>query len=417
MEMLHRDLEDEIRKYSERREYLIVKGPRQAGKTTLLKDIYSKTSGSRRFVNLDNATARRSFETEPLAFVGRFKTGSKLTLFLDEVQKVNGAGEKLKLLYDEIDGLKVYASGSSSLEMRNNVMYALEGRAFVYELMTFSFGEFLAVRDGGLYKSFKSVNESIRKFIANGTSPQKPAFSDELSGHWKRYVVHGGYPEVVKANDDIDLMKTILKNIFDLYVDKDVVGFFKVEDTNKFIDFAKALSFNISNILNLSSLSSDLHTTHYMARQMLEVMSNTYMIKLVYPFFRNVVTELKKSPKLYFRDLGMRNYVLGNMLPFDNRDDAGKLTENFVFEELEIMGYRTKYWRTTADAEVDFVIEASDGIVPIEVKMGGTGALGRSFYSFINVYKPKRALIVTMNEFSEEKINGTKVFKVPAFCL
>jgi len=121
-------------------------------------------------------------------------------------------------------------------------------------------------------------------------------------------------------------------------------------------------------------------------------------------------------PKEYLYDLGMRNAILNNFTPFDNRLDRGELLENFVFCELKsnFEGWQLNYWRTTGKAEMDFILRKDNQIVPVEVKLGEK-KLGKGFYSFINTYHPKRAIIATLNSFKVEKILDTTVYWVPAY--
>ena len=417
MEILHRDIMDQLEKYEDRREIIVIKGPRQAGKTTIMKNIEQNMEGNKGFINFENAATRKEFEESPIAFVKSFGANGKLTIFMDEVQKLDKGGEKLKLLFDEIDGLKIYASGSSSLELRSNVLHALAGRALIFELLTFSFGEFLGSRDKGLYEVYSELHASVARFIKDGGKPAPPALSLGLAGYLKDYLVYGGYPEVVKESKDTEIREKLITDIFNLYMDKDAVSFFDIREANKFMAFSKAIAFSTANILNLSSLANDISITGYMADKFLGAMVNSYMVSAVQPFYKNVRTEIKKAPKIYFYDLGMRNSILGNFTAFDNREDRGTLAKNFVFRELLTMGYKPKYWRTTGNAEMDFVIEMPDGVLPVEVKLGGSEALGRSFYSFVEAYKPKRALVVTLNEYFEKKVGDTTVCGVPIFYL
>jgi predicted AAA+ superfamily ATPase len=109
--------------------------------------------------------------------------------------------------------------------------------------------------------------------------------------------------------------------------------------------------------------------------------------------------------------------MLKNLLEYEKREDTGELAENFVFLELERLGKEVKYWRTKSGGEVDFIIEEKDGIIPIEVKLRGSKALGKSFYNFIKTHKTKRALVVTLDELSKRKINGITIYSVPIFYL
>jgi predicted AAA+ superfamily ATPase len=414
-----REIENRIMQFAYRDEIVVIRGPRQAGKTTLMKLIAEKMQGKKVFVNLDILSNRNSIAESPIDYVKRVKGKGKgrLLLFLDEVQRLENAGEILKIIYDEFKGgVKIFASGSSSLEIKQKVLGFLVGRAMVFTLYTFSFGEFLNAKDPGLYKVFKERNASVLEYIEKGIEPMPKALSEDLLRMWKEYVVYGGYPEVVKAKNVV-LKESLLSNLVDLYIEKDIVSYFKIEDTREFESFLRILSFNDAQMLPLSNVANDSNITLYKAKLYLDIIENTYIAMRVYPYYKSVATSIRKTPKIYFLDLGLRNAILKNMLPYDKRDDIGKLAENFVFRELFALGKELKYWRTKSGGEMDFVIEEHDTLVPIEVKLSGSKALGKSFYSFLKKYRPKRALVVTLNEFSKREINGTTVYSVPIFYL
>jgi len=410
-----RELEEKIKPFLNRDEIIIVRGPRQSGKTTLMKMISEKIKFKKEFLDFDISSNRRAISEAPIDYVKGLAGNQKLALFFDEVQRLENAGELMKIIYDNFKGqVKIFATGSSSLEIRQKVLGALVGRAVLFELYSFGFGEFIRTRNESLYTAFKERNNSVLKFIEHGVEPLHKAFSDELLKLWKEYVVYGGYPEVVKARGH-EIKETLLTNLANLYIEKDIVSFFRIENTKEFENFVKVISFNDSQILKLSNIANESGISFYKAKQYLEILENTYIIKSIYPYYKNVTTSVKKAPKIYFLDLGIRNIMLKNLLSYDKRDDVGKLAENFVFSELERLGKELKYWRTKSGAEIDFILEESDSIVPIEVKLGGSKALGKSFYSFIRKYKPKRALIITLDELSKRKINNTTVCSVPIF--
>lgn len=415
--LFHRDIEDRILPFINRNEIIVVRGPRQAGKTTLMKLISQMIKYKKEFVDLDIPSNRRVISESPVDYAKRLVGNEKLALFLDEAQRLDNAGEIMKILYDTFKGqVKIFASGSSSLEIRSKVLGFLVGRAVLFDLYTFSFGEFLRAKDESLYRIFKEKNKSALDFIDNGSEPLPPALSEEMLSLWKEYLVFGGYPEVVKAGNPY-LKESLLSNLINLYIEKDIVSFFKIEDTREFENFVKILSFNDSQMLLLSNMANDTNMTFYKAKSYLEVIENTYIAKRVYPYYRNASTSIRKTPKIYFLDLGLRNEVLKNLLPYGKRDDIGKLAENFVFRELFCNGKEPKYWRRKSGAEMDFVLETNDGVVPIEVKLSGPKALGRSFYSFIAKYKPKRGLVITLDEFSKKEVGGTTVYSIPIFYL
>ena len=416
--LYERKLGERIRKYIRRREIIGIRGARQVGKTTLLKILAESLKGEKTFVNLDLPDNRSTLEENPFDFVRRFKKrGKKFYLFFDEIQRVKNAGEKLKLIYDEFPEVKMFISGSSSLEIKTNVLPFLVGRLLLFELYTFDFGEFLQTRDQTLSNLLKEKTESVRGFLEGRDEPEAPGFSQEFLTYWKEYAVFGGYPEVVKAEEKEEKI-TVLKNIYNLYLEKDVITFFRIEEISKFESFVKSLAFNTASLLNLNSIASDLKISYRKAEEFLEALRHSYTVSLVKPFHRNLVTELKKTQKLYFLDLGLRNAVINNFTDFDSRDDRGKLMENFVFRELvtNFEDYRINYWRTSGKAEVDFVLSRGEDPVPVEVKLGGE-RLTRGFYSFLKAYEPERALVITLDEFREQKAGSTLIYWIPVFYL
>lgn len=411
-----RSLEEEIKRYLGRKEIIGVRGARQTGKTTLLKMIEEEIPGDRRFINLDLIENRRALDENPLDLVKRYKNpGKKLTLFLDEIQRVIEAGEKLKIIYDELSDLKILISGSSSLELKTHVLPPLVGRLFLFELYTFSFQEFLLTRDKGLARLHLEKQKSLKSYLAGEGMVEPPSFQEEFLKHWKEYVIYGGYPEVVKGRDPEE--KTlILRNIFNLYLEKDISSYYKIEDAARFQDLLKILSFNIGQLLTISSTASDLKTVHRQVESYLSILEHTYIIRLLKPYHQNLRTELRKSPKPYFLDLGLRNSAIDNFSSFDSRSDAGALAENFVFRELttDFRDWKLNYWRTAGKAEVDFLLKKAGEIVPVEVKLG-RGKLGKSFHSFLNAYTPQKAVIASLHEFRKETIRDTTVHWVPLY--
>ena len=146
-----------------------------------------------------------------------------------------------------------------------------------------------------------------------------------------------------------------------------------------------------------------------------EILRNTYIIAILGSFHKNLVTEIRKSPKIYFLDLGLRNSVINNFSEFDVRTDRGEIMENFVFRELvsNFSDFEVKFWRTTGKAEIDFILTKGDKIIPIEVKM--SGKITRGFHSFLKTYSPERAVVVTLDKFEERKIGDTRVIFVPVW--
>lgn len=414
MTFIPRKLEKRIRPLIKRNEIIGIRGPRQAGKTTLMKRIRKDIDSKTAFINMDIPENRKNFEEAPLDLSLRYaQKGENLALFIDEVQRVRNGGENLKIIYDETEKLKMFISGSSSLEIKTQILPFLVGRIMLFDLYPFDFEEYISLKDPSLLRIYKKKNKSLKRFLADNNEIDSPSYQEELLRHWKEYSVYGGYPEVAKTGN-LKEKENVLKNIYNLYVEKDIVSFFHIENTTSFENFLSYAGFTLSSLFSVSNAAKSAGINFNRAQDYLGILEHSYIISRIMPFHRNMVTEIKKSPKIYFLDLGMRNCTLKNFLPFDKRSDKGAVLENAVFRQLlELKDeWNIRFWRTTGKAEVDFVLLKGDEVIPIEVKLTENKP-GKSFHSFLNEYKPERAIIVTLSDFKKEKIGNTTVTWVP----
>jgi len=419
-----RDIEASMLKWMERREAYAVKGPRQSGKTTLLRileDTLEKKKVNTVFLNFEDPDVLEAFEANPREYVKSFMLKEGRCCFLmDEYHYVKDPGKKLKLLYDTFENVKFIVTGSSSLELSGAMARFLVGRVFFFELFPFSFHEFLVAKDPRLAKIYEEKNKSIKEFLQNGKaeiSIEKDIFIKEFMPFFEQHIIFGGYPAVIKA-EDLDTKRTILKNIYDTYISKDVVGFLKVSDALKYRHVVRALAVLIGNLINYNEICSTCQTYYKELKRIISILSETYVIDLIRPFYRNPITELKKVPKVYFFDSGLRNYIIDNFNSLEGRTDRGALIENFVFLSLKNSFPETtiNYWRTIAKAEVDFVLRMKDEIIPVEVKYQSfkTSKVSRGLRSFVKSYKTREALVVTKDFWGKTKINGTTILFAPA---
>jgi len=238
----------------------------------------------------------------------------------------------------------------------------------------------------------------------------------ELLVKFGEYVSYGGYPEVIKAESDNEKVM-VIKNIFNTYLEKDIISYLHITDTVKFRKLVSVLSSIIGGLVSYDKLAESCGSYFKEITGLLDVLEQTYVVKFLRPFHRNMVTELRKSPKVYFQDCGMRNYAISNFNRLDIREDAGKLAENFVLNEISSYSEDRfiNFWRTTAKAEVDIILSSGERIVPIEVKFEGMkrGKLTRSLTSFIVTYKPDHAIVATKDFWGERMIGKTKVKFIP----
>lgn len=358
-----------------------VVGPRQAGKTTFLKHAAAGRDAS--YVLLDDPDARELFETDVKKFEKQYFETRELAI-LDEVQNCRNAGRNLKYLADS--GRKAWLTSSSEVLLGKKVLSYLVGRVSILRLYPFSLGEFLqATRAGEL------TEMSARR------------------GVWE-HATYGGYPKVVTTND-IELKKTMLFDLYQTMLLKDVAWTFSVEDTSSLERLAKYVAVNAGGIFSYEHASRDLSLSFQTVKKYLDAMEKSYLVGRAPPFYTNKKKEITKQAKFYFIDGGLRNAILH---AFPTEPD-GNAFENYIYTELAKAGYAPQYWRTKGGAEVDFVIQHEGKPVPVEAKLRAD-SVERSMHSFISAYGPSKALVVTYHgKGRTEIIDGCRVsFTTPA---
>ena len=420
-----RELLEEIKKWVSRREVIAIKGPRQAGKTTLLEMLANwlvKERGVKEdditFLTFEDLEDLDKFVKDPKAFIKSFIKGNKRHyFFIDEFHYARDGGKKLKFLYDTLENVKFILTGSSSLEIAE-FSKQMVGRVFSFQLLPFSFGEFLNVKDKRLSEIYKEKNFLVKDFILNGKGfgikrVKREIFADDLLKFFEEYAVFGGYPEVVKARDP-ETRRIVLKNIYETYITKDIIGLLRIHDALKFKRFVSLLASQHGGIINYNELALSSGSYYKGVVDSLGILEETYVIKLLRPFHKNLKTEIKKNPKVYFLDPGLRNYSLPDFNAMERRPDKGVLAEGAVLNSLlrlPLEPGRTSYWRTLSKAEVDFILVNGNAIIPIEVKFSPfkKPSVSRSFRSFIEAYSPERALVVTRDFWGEKQILRTDI--------
>jgi len=428
-EYFDRELLEDLKIWADRKEIIAVKGPRQSGKTTLLKIfrrwlIEEKGIDKDRIVfkTMEDPIFKREFEKNPRETIESYLVDKKRHFFfLDEFQYAEEAGKNIKFLYDTLGDVKFIVTGSSSLELTGKTSKHLVGRMFSSHLYPFSFWEFLNAKNKRLARIYSKKNEKVHKFLKHGTEldVQEDVFLSEFEKPFEEYLRYGSYPEVIKSEEE-EMKKTVLKNLFETYITRDIISLLKVQDSAKLRDVVKILSSQLGGMLNYNSISDSCDLYHKKTKEFLRILEETYVIDLVKPYHKNLKTELKKNPKAYFIDLGLRNYALGNFLPLEARTDNGEIVENFVLTQLRPrVPEKINYWRTQGKAEIDFIYKNGDDIVPIEVKYQSFSRpkVSRGFRSYLSAYQPERGIIITKDLWGETEIEGTTIKFIPVYYL
>ncbi len=412
---IHRDLEAKIKPFLNRKEAIAIVGPRQAGKTTLIKRLEEEflRSGKKvKFITFERRADLELFQNSIEDF--KDSINDFQCVIIDEFQYAKDGGQKLKYLYDTT-AVKFIISGSSSLELMFQTGKYMVGRMLDFTLLPFSFREFLSFADNELYSMLgKRVGQNpLYDFAARDGFGQE--INRRLSALLEKFVVYGGYPAVVLSKSDEEKQK-ILENIVEKYLLQDISGLLKMHTAEELVRLCKFLSAQTGGMVKFSDLANAANLRYGELIKHFNVLEKTFIIKLVRPFFTNRKTELVKNPKVYFIDAGIRNFLLSDFRSLLSRNDAGSLMENQAFTllfNLYISNDYPKYWRTKSKAEVDFVIQDKDGISPIEIKYSSQKTIGKSYYSFLNKFKPKTGVILTKDYLGEEKIGATNVRFIP----
>lgn len=348
----------------EKKQISLLIGSRQVGKTTLLKQILAKLKGRNElcaFINLENKEYRKLLDEHPehmFQIVPPLVKGRRLFVVIDEIQYLQDPSNFLKHLYDEYgEQIKFIVSGSSSFYIDKKFKDSLSGRKRLIEISTLTLAEMLR---------FKG-REDLAVLLNQGLIPLIPR--DEILKYYYEYLVYGGYPDVVLADDPNEKIR-VLKELADSYAKKDAVEA-KLQRPDMYLKLLKLLAGRIGCLMNTQALVGDVGLGQKTLDSYLWVLRKSFHIHYVSPFHRNIASELRKMPKVYFNDLGLRNYLMGDFSPIGVRSDRGELLENYAYLLLREMYSvdNIRFWRTQKKHEIDFIVSDFFGqSAAIEIK-------------------------------------------------
>jgi len=395
---IKRNLEDKIIKYLETPEIIAVVGPRQCGKTTMLKQIMSSLADAVS-VSFDDQNILGLFEKSPDDFIAAYVKGRKY-LFIDEFQYAKHGGKILKYIFDT-QKIKIIISGSSVADLTIHAIKYLVGRVLVVNLYPFDFREFLSYKDIAYLKIY---DEYRNKFSLSEEKPLKisaPA-REKLLKYYEEYLTFGGYPRVA-IEENIETKKELLKNIYNTYFLREVRDILGLIDDYKLGVFIKGLALQTGNLIEYNELSNLTGYSYSSVKKYLNFLEKTYICKLVRPFFKNKRTEIVKNPKVYFIDTGIRNTVINDFRGLGDRIDKGSLLENGLVTQFIKQGIDFNFWRDKKKNEVDFILSLGNGkISAIESKTSLRGAARKIPETFKKNYPEAKILFSYWNASKTE---------------
>ena len=334
--MIRRDIENILIKLANQYPVVTITGPRQSGKTTLIKHIFS----DKKYVNLETPDIRQFALADPRGFLDQYDNA-----ILDEIQRAPDLLSYIQPIVDENkEPGRFIITGSQQFEVLNNISQSLAGRTALLKLLPLSIAEIKDAFDVS----------SIDKLIYNGF-----------------------YPRIYDTN--IEPHQAIGDYIV-TYVERDIRQLISIKDLNLFEKFLKLCAGRIGQLLNLQSLANDTGISHTTARSWISILEASYIIFLLPPWFNNFSKRLIKSPKLYFYDVGLASYLLGieNEKQVFRDPLRGNLFENLII--IDVLKYRFNkgkkstlyFYRDSKGLEIDLIYEAGRNIFPIEIKSGAT---------------------------------------------
>ncbi len=370
--MIARILKDTITKRLFKGKAIIIMGPRQVGKTTLLENLV-KNRDAVRWLYADEQDVQALF-ANPSSTQLKKEFGNAKIIIIDEAQRIKDIGLKLKLITDQIKDIQLLVTGSSAFELANEINEPLTGRKWEYKLFPLSFEEM--------------VNQ-------HGLLTEKRLLTHRL--------IFGYYPDVVLAKGN---EKEVLNQLSDSYLYKDLLSWNQIKKSDKLVKLLQALAYQLGNQVSYNELSNLVGLDNETIESYILLLEQAYVIFRLGTYRRNLRTELKRTRKIYFYDNGIRNALIANFQQADLRQDMGALWENFmVSERMKHNAYHQNwvnryFWRTTAQQEVDYLEEGDGKLSAYEFKYS-THKKGRITKAFTNAYPDAKTQIITPQNFEE----------------
>jgi predicted AAA+ superfamily ATPase len=337
--MLQRTLKTALAERFHKGKVLVLVGPRQVGKTTLIKEILKDTPYL--FLDGDDPVVRNQLtnagKSELEAILGKAET-----VFVDEAQRIENIGITLKIIHDQFKSIQLIVSGSSSLELRSEMNEPLTGRKWEYRLLPISYEEY----------------ENSLGYLA-------------AQGDLENRLIHGFYPDVINHKS---MEREVLNELTESYLFKDILAYGNIRKPEVLEKILRALAFQVGNEVSYNEIAQLVGIDKNTVSTYIQLLEMSFVVYSLTSFSRNLRNEIKTNRKIYFYDNGVRNALIQNFNPLALRNDVGALWENFLMAERmkrnEYHRYyaNTYFWRTVQQQEVDYVEERDGAIKGFEFK-------------------------------------------------
>ena len=344
MQNIERSIKENIMEQLQPNKVLLLLGPRRVGKTVLIKSILDELHDEKVLkLNGEDMATEALLKVRSIENYKRLLFGYTL-LVIDEAQKINEIGSILKLMVDEVPGIKILVSGSSMFDLNNKLGEPLTGRKKTFMLYPLAQMEYIQIEN--LVQTKSNLDQRL---------------------------IYGSYPELLKLNRAID-KENYLNELVTDYLLKDILAIDGVRNASKMMDLLKLIAFQIGKEVSYDELGKQLGMSKNTVERYLDLLSKVFVVFKVSGFSRNLRSEIVKSSKWYFYDLGIRNTLVSNYAPLDLRADRGDLWENYcLVERLKYLSYsETKayyyFWRTYQQQEIDWIEDRGGQLFAFEIK-------------------------------------------------
>ena len=365
-----RGIEANLAKSMNKGKVIILYGPRQAGKTTLVQNFFSSRSLPYLYLACEEERIRRQLIPDSLPLkkiIGDFQN-----IVIDEAQKLENPGLVLKVLIDNFPRLNIIASGSSSFDLANKLNEPLTGRHFQFFLYPLSYFE-------------------IKRNVP----------TPDFDFHWREALIFGGYPEIFRLAGREEKIKRLITLAND-YLYKDILSFNLVKNSRKIHDLLAAIGLQLGQEVSYHELANLLSVDQKTVERYLDLLEKNFVIFRLFAFSRNLRSEINRKVKIYFFDSGIRNALINNFNGERLRTDAGALFENYaIVEKMKIYNQRGRspnfyFWRTYDQKEIDFIEEYEGKIQAIEFKLSQKSKLSSAAKKqFLTAYPESEIKLVT----------------------
>ncbi len=385
-----RNLYKELQKDLTSPKITLIFGPRQVGKSYLMNLLSTKLKSKFTYYDLEQPADISRFAGDQ-EHINEVLLNSGKTIFIDEFHYLKNAGKAFKAIYDlgrrdQSKKVKIFASGSSSIEMHKHIKESMAGRIHSYCLRPLLLEEYLSID------------------VADLSIPE--------------YFVYGGLPELYQYSGED--RQSYLNGILETYIQKDIKSLIKEENISSFNKLLYMLAQYQGQIIAVSNLGNDLTVSAQTVQSYLDILEQTYTLYPLKSFSTNISNELKKSKKYYFYDLGLRNALLKNFSRLSKRDDLGTIMETYVYHYLISIANKANtdlfFWRTTKGNEVDFIWKKNQSLTPIEVKSKyETEDLPKGMKAFFEAYPLTQEAVIlfyksqSLEDYQEFNYKGRKI--------